>query len=126
VTSWIASPPDKLGSDQAEALAALTARCPRLAALRSHVAAFAKILTSREGKDALEAWLATAADDPALPELASFAHGIRLDSGAVASGVTLPWNSGRVEGLNTRTKLIKRQMYGRATFALLRKRILTR
>lgn len=126
VTGWITSPPDKLGTGQAQALAALTARCPHLAALRGHVAAFAKILTGREGTDALQAWLATAADDPALPELASFAHGIRLDYDAVASGLTLPWNSGLVEGLNTRTKLIKRQMYGRATFALLRKRILTR
>jgi transposase len=125
VTGWITSPPDKLGGGQAEALTALTARCPRLAALRGHVAAFAKILTGREGSDALQAWLATAADDPALPELASFAHGIRLDYDAVVNGLTLPWSSGLVEGLNTRTKLIKRQMYGRATFATLRKRILT-
>ncbi len=125
VTGWITSKPGQPGSDQAEALAALTARCPHLAALAGHVAAFAKILTGREGKDALQAWLATAAGDPALPELASFAHGIRLDYDAVASGLTLPWSSGLVEGLNTRTKLIKRQMYGRATFALLRKRILT-
>jgi len=126
VTSWITRPPGKPGSDQAEALAAVTARCPRLAALRGHVTAFAKILTGREGTGALQAWLATAAGDPALPELASFAHGIRLDYDAVAAGLTLPWNSGLVEGLNTRTKLIKRQMYGRATFATLRKRILTR
>jgi transposase len=125
VTRWITSPPGKLSAGQAAALAAITARCPHLAALRRHVTAFAKILTGREGTDALQAWLATAADDPALPELASFTHGIRLDYDAVASGLTLPWNSGLVEGLNTRTKLIKRQMYGRATFPLLRKRILT-
>jgi transposase len=126
VTSWITSKPGKLSSDQAAAITAITARCPCLAALRGHVAAFAKILTGREGKEALQAWLATAAGDPALPELASFAHGIRLDYDAVAGGLTLPWSSGLVEGLNTRTKLIKRQMYGRATFATLRKRILAR
>jgi transposase len=124
VTGWITSPPGKLGSDQAAALAALTARCPDLAALHARVAAFAKILTGREGKHALDAWLATAAAGPAQPELASFAHGIRLDYQAVVNGLTLPWSSGRVEGLNTRTKLLKRQMYGRATFPLLRKRIL--
>jgi len=47
-----------------------------------------------------------------------------MDYHAVAAGLTLPWSSGLVEGLNTRTKLLKRQMYGRATFPLLRKRIL--
>ncbi len=40
------------------------------------------------------------------------------------NALTLEWSSGRVEGLNTRTKLLKRQMYGRASFPLLRKRIL--
>jgi transposase len=38
--------------------------------------------------------------------------------------LTLHWSSGRVEGRNTRTKLLERQMYGRASFPLLRKRIL--
>jgi transposase len=125
VARWITSPPDKLGSDETAALDAITARCPDLAALQAHVTAFAEILTQREGKDALDAWLAAAGTDPAQPELASFANGIRLDYQAVANGLTLPWNSGLVEGLNTRTKLLKRQMYGRATFLLLRKRILT-
>jgi transposase len=126
VTGWITTHPDKLSSGQAAALAALTGRCPDLAALRSHVTAFAQILTGRHGKTALDAWLTAAASQPALPELASFAHGIRLDYDAVVNGLTLTWNSGLVEGLNTRTKFLKRQMYGRATFALLRKRILTR
>jgi transposase len=123
-TRWITSPEGNLTSGEAAALTAVTARCPELAALRAHVTAFAKILTAREGKPALDAWLAQAGTDPAQPELASFAAGIRLDYHAVAAGLTLPWSSGLVEGLNTRTKLLKRQMYGRATFPLLRKRIL--
>ena len=61
---------------------------------------------------------------PGQPELRSFARGIRRDYQAVRNGLTLKWNSGRVEGLNTRTKMLKRQMYGRASFPLLRKRIL--
>ncbi|MCW2931949.1 MAG: transposase [Actinomycetia bacterium] len=124
VTGWITSPAGKLSSDEAQALTALTARCPDLAALRGHVASFARALTRREGKDALDAWLATAGSNPAQPELASFASGIRRDYQATASALTLTWSSGLVEGLNTRTKLLKRQMYGRATFPLLRKRIL--
>jgi hypothetical protein len=124
VTGWITTPEDSLPGPAAAALHELTARCPALAALTAHVSAFAEILTGLQGKDALGTWLATAGNDPAFPELASFAHGIRLDHDAVVNGLTLTWNSGLVEGLNTRTKLLKRQMYGRATFALLRKRIL--
>jgi transposase len=67
----------------------------------------------------------TAVDaDPGQPDLHSFTTGIRQDYQAVRNGLTLPWSSGLVEGLNTRTKLLKRQMYGRAAFPLLRKRIL--
>jgi transposase len=36
----------------------------------------------------------------------------------------MPHHNGRTEGVNTKTKMIKRQMYGRAGFALLRHRIL--
>ena len=43
---------------------------------------------------------------------------------AVAAAITLDHHNGRTEGVNTKTKLIKRQMYGRAGFALLRHRIL--
>ena len=34
------------------------------------------------------------------------------------------YQDGRTEGVNTKTKMIKRQMYGRAGFTLLRHRIL--
>jgi transposase len=42
----------------------------------------------------------------------------------VTAAVTLPFHNGRTEGVNTRTKMIKRQMYGRAGLTLLRHRIL--
>jgi transposase len=45
-------------------------------------------------------------------------------SAAVLNGLTMPWSSGVVEGNVNRLKMIKRQMYGRATFPLLRKRVL--
>ncbi len=38
--------------------------------------------------------------------------------------LTLPYSNGPSEGANTKVKLLKRQMYGRAGFALLRQRIL--
>jgi transposase len=43
---------------------------------------------------------------------------------AVRAGLTWSINNGMVEGLVTKLKLIKRQMYGKAGFALLRQRVL--
>jgi len=42
----------------------------------------------------------------------------------VRNSLTLPHSSGAVEGNINRIKMIKRQMYGRASFDLLRKRII--
>ncbi len=121
--SWILARPGNLHPARAADLAAIRAGCPELDALAGHVAAFAKILTGRHPGQ-LDGWLAAAEASPGQPELASFAAGIRMDHDAVRNALALPWSSGRVEGLNTRTKLLKRQMYGRAAFPLLRKRIL--
>jgi hypothetical protein len=127
VTEWVLTDPARLDGSQRAQLAAICGRCPGLDALAGHVTAFAKILTRRAAGHpgtGLGNWLAAAASSPGQPELRSFANGIRRDYQAVRNALTLPWSSGRVEGLNTRTKLIKRQMYGRASFPLLRKRIL--
>jgi transposase len=42
------------------------------------------------------------------------------DQNAVKAALSLPWSNGPVEGQAHRLKLIKRQMYGRASFDLLR------
>jgi transposase len=62
------------------------------------------------------------ADD--LPALHCFIHGLEMDRQAVDAGLTLPYSNGATEGVNTKTRLLKRQTYGRAGFALLRHRIL--
>ena len=54
----------------------------------------------------------------------AFTRGLDLDIQAATAAVTLPFHNGRTEGVNTKTKMIKRQMYGRAGFTLLRHRIL--
>ncbi|MFB7421538.1 hypothetical protein ACFC1L_44080 [Streptomyces sp. NPDC056210] len=46
------------------------------------------------------------------------------DLDAVTAGLTLDWSSGSIEGAVNRIKRIKRQLYGRAGFGLLRKMIL--
>ncbi|MFK9339938.1 transposase, partial [Escherichia coli] len=57
-------------------------------------------------------------------QLAGFAAGLVKDYDAVRNGLTLPYSSGAVEGNVGRLKTIKRQMYGRANFDLLRLRVI--
>lgn len=60
-----------------------------------------------------------------LPQVYAFIHGLGLDNQAVTAALAMPFRNGRTEGVSTRTfKAVKRQMYGRAAFGLLRHRIL--
>ena len=123
VASWILRDPEHLDDDQKAKLAQVRDRCPHLDTLASHVTEFAKILTGLKG-DQLDAWITAAEADEDQADLRSFARGLKHDHDAVINGLTLPWNSGVNEGNVNRIKMIKRQMYGRAAFPLLRKRVL--
>jgi transposase len=119
---WITAAPDNLDDDEKAELAKARKRCPDLDALAGHVTEFAKILTGLHG-GRLDDWIAAVeADDQ--PDLHSFVRGIKRDYDAVLNGLTMPWNSGVVEGNVNRVKMLKRQTYGRAAFPLLRKRVL--
>ena len=123
ITRWLLTRPDHLQPGEQAQLQAIRARCPHIDALAGHATAFAEMMTARTGSRDLEAWLAAVeADDRS--GLRSFTIGIRNDQQAVTNGLTLPWNSGKVEGTVNKIKMIKRQMYGRASFALLRKRVI--
>jgi transposase len=76
----------------------------------------------RRGHD-LEAWMAEATHS-GIDELARFARGLQEDLAAVTAGFTRKWSNGVTEGQIHRLKLVKRQGYGRAGFALLRQRLL--
>ncbi|WP_258054606.1 transposase [Streptomyces sp. Ru71] len=122
VTSWILTHTDTLPESERLKLKVVLAGCPELDALTEHVRVFGKMLTQLQG-DQLPQWIkAVRADD--LPSLHTFANGLERDLAAVTAGLTLPWSSGVVEGHVNRIKMIKRQMYGRASFDLLRKRVL--
>ncbi|EHP91380.1 transposase of ISMdi2, ISL3 family [Methylorubrum extorquens DSM 13060] len=53
-----------------------------------------------------------------------FVTGLRQDEAAVRVAIVEPWSNGLVEGQVIRLKMIKRSMYGRAKFDLLRQRVL--
>jgi len=120
VTRWIMTHPDHLASDDAANLARLLDASPGLAAAAAHVRSFADMMTRRQGLLALEDWL-TAVEAGDQPALHSFARGIRRDQQAVTAGLALPYSSGALEGKNCKIKYLKRLMYGRANFDLLRK-----
>ena len=123
ITRWLLTRPDRLQAGEQAQLEAIRARCPHIDALARHVAAFAQMMTARTGRRDLEAWLAAVeADDQA--GLRAFTVGIRNDLQAVTNGLTLHWNFGKVEGTVNKIKMIKRQMYGRTGFGLLRKRVI--
>jgi transposase len=81
------------------------------------------MLTHLQG-DQLPAWIEAATATSELPSLRRFAQHLERDLDAVIAGLTQPWNSGVVEGHVNRIKMLKRQMFGRAGFELLRKRVL--
>ncbi len=59
-----------------------------------------------------------------MPGLINFANGLLRDIKAVKNGINMSWSNGAVEGHVNRIKSIKRQMYGRANFDLLRKKVI--
>ena len=109
--------------EQQALVRALCQRCPAIQAATELAQEFHRLLRERRA-DQLEAWM-TRAQAPGAPlELTAFAASLRQDHPAVEAGLRLPWSSGQVEGQINRLKLLKRQMYGRAGFALLRQRVL--
>jgi len=83
---------------------------------------FRKLIPERDVA-ALDAWLADAQASTLAP-FVGLANGIVKDRAAVEAALTMPWSTSMVEGHIHRVKLIKRQGYGRSSFALLRRRIL--
>lgn len=79
----------------------------------------------KRNASALESWLEGAIES-GIPELRTFATGIKRDQAAILAALTYAWSQGQVEGQINRLKLIKRQAYGRAGFDLLRHRVLAR
>jgi len=84
--------------------------------------AFLALMRERQGIG-LEAWIAEV-EQQGCAELRRFATGLRDDLAAVTAGLSLEWSNGVTEAHIHRLKLLKRQSYGRAGFAMLRARVL--
>lgn len=84
--------------------------------------AFLKMVRQRKHQD-LRSWMMQAVTS-GIPELKSFVTGIERDYDAVHAALRLPWSQGITEGKVNKLKTLKRVMYGRAGFPLLRQRLL--
>ena len=87
---------------------------------------FAALIRTRDdpGQEGrLADWLADAGAS-GLAEVTAFAIKLRQDLAAVLAGLTLPWSQGQTAGQILKLKMLRRQMYGRGNFDLVRKRAL--
>ncbi|MBB5803356.1 transposase [Saccharothrix ecbatanensis] len=124
VTGWIMRRPEELTDREREHLDRILCRSDQVAVTGRLAAEFASLLRQRSGHQ-LEDWVRQAeAGD--VREIRAFATALRRDWDAVVAGLTLPHSNGPTEGNVNRLKLIKRAMFGRAGFDLLRRRVLAR
>nr|WP_232542455.1 ISL3 family transposase [Nocardia bovistercoris] len=122
VAGWIMGRPDELDDDERDRLRAITERCEEIAVTTQLAAEFAMILRQLRG-DELSDW-AQRAEACGVREISAFAITLRRDWDAVVAGLSLSYSNGPTEGNVNRLKTIKRAMYGRAGFDLLRRRVL--
>jgi transposase len=113
---------EDLKTEEQETLQRLRNASSHLETAYQLVKAFLRMVRERTGKQ-LDAWL-DAVQVSHLEAFQTFVTGIQKDKDAVLAGLTLPWSNGPLEGHVNRLKLIKRSMYGRAEFDLLKRRVL--
>lgn len=121
--TWLpVSDPERLTDQESKQCEAVCACCAEAARVYPLVQRFAAMIKTRRVDD-LDRWLTEALACP-VAGLCQFAVPLQRDYAAVRAAVTLEWSNGQVEGQVNRLKFIKRQMYGRANFDLLRLRLL--
>jgi len=114
--------PETLTSDERTYRVALLDAEPTIREVQQLAVGFDALVRTRDAPG-LIAWLERA-DASGVPEVRSFAAGIRRDRAAVDAALSVVWSNGQTEGQINRLKVLKRQMYGRAKLDLLEKRFL--
>ncbi len=123
-SAWIClARPEQLNERELQLKALLPDAHPDLKQAVSAAQHFARIVRERL-VDEFDGWLQTALKSE-VGEVRAFARGMSRDYAAIVAALQLPWSNGLVEGHVNRLKFLKRQMFGRATFALLRFRVLS-
>ncbi len=121
--TWlIARPYERLKAEERIDLQALCQAIQELATLHTLAQSFGQIVRKREG-ERLGDWMRQVKESN-FRDVKRFAAGLQRDQEEILSGLTLVYANGQVEGQINKLKLIKRQGYGRASFPLLRQRVL--
>ena len=95
---------------------------PLLADLYAMIKEFYEIVYSKKA-ERLDDWLIRL-ERFEIPEVQTYINGVRKDINAVKNGISLPYNNGLAEGSVNKIKVIKRIMYGRNSFDLLKAKVL--
>ncbi|MBO0904046.1 ISL3 family transposase [Jiella sonneratiae] len=111
--------PGKLAGEDRRFVDDIRQEIPELSAVVELIGRLTRLLRCQSDESLLD-WFKDAAGTP----LARFAATLSRDADAVAAAIELPWTTSPVEGQISRLKMVKRTMYGRAGFDLLRQRVL--
>jgi transposase len=121
--AWLLMRPEAEWKAEEQAfLDQLNRLCPEVGTAQRLASQFSELVRQRQANQ-LDEWLQDAKNS-GLPELRRFALSLQGDRNAVGAALQSEWSNGQVEGQIHRLKLVKRQMYGRAQFDLLRGRFL--
>src|SRR5579872_5696151 len=121
--SWLLVLPQSSLDEDQQRLQQYLRQFPELEAAFTFTQQFLTIVHHHRSLE-LQPWIDTCSTS-GLPELASFAQGLQRDLPIIQPALELPYSNGVAEGHINRLKTIKRSMYGRANFDLLRLRVLS-
>ena len=120
-TILVARAADRM-TDEQQLLNRITDQCPELGDLRRLALAFRAALAA-DTSTQLRQWI-EGAKRSEFGHVVRFGYSLQKDNSAVAAAVDTSWSTGQMEGQINRLKTIKRQMYSRAGFELLRARVM--
>ena len=115
-------PGERLSADERAVLKDLINRNPAIGTAQNLAQGFRQLFRDKQPEQ-LAAWF-EAVRESGLDDLRTFAVSLAREQDALTAAILLPWSNGPTEGVVTKLKLIKRSMYGRGSFDLLRKRVL--
>jgi transposase len=119
---WLVEQTEDLDDHQRVFVEQLCGLCPEAKRVQEMAQEFRRIFAERHA-ESLDAWL-NVAEQSGVAEFEGFVRTLRQDYEAIAAALKYEWSNGQVEGQISCLKFIKRQMYGRASFDLLRQRVL--
>jgi transposase len=119
---WMLLKPERLKEAEQHVVTNICRLSPEVERATELTRRFMQMVRERQAEQ-LNAWMADV-ENSQLPELKAFARGLEQDRAAIEAALREEWSNGQTEGQVHRLKLLKRQMYGRAKFDLLRAKVL--